>query len=155
MNEVLALFTDQLDVFAPLALCFGALLLVIDLWRSARHQRRSIMGRVFGYAPKPDQSPPQNTSKEQSETLETAFKDFEARMMIKIASLEATLETQKSDIEKMISHAVKDVSQVREDMQVLQSLALAEAGHDAQTLMDVAPLSQDEAETILSLRKRG
>ena len=68
-------------------------------------------------------------------------------------AIEDAISSQSTDVEKTILAALKDVSDLRADMQMMQGLSLAQSGHDAQTLMDVAPLSQEEAEAVLKLRK--
>lgn len=150
MNEILGLVSNQMDVFAPLALGFGALLFFIDLWRSARHQQRSLMGRFLGYAPKAAIS----LSESAPVAPEANLVVIESRLMTRLDELEELITSQNADMQKSVSQALQNVGQVKDDLQVLHGLALAQSGDDVQTLMDIAPLSEDEADTILKLRGR-
>lgn len=140
MNDWIVWITQQPNEIYTAVAVAVALFLFVDMFRSARFQKVTLLGRVLGYAPR--QHPKQETQGDH------AIKQLEQRLVHLHENQDRFISARIEEIGDVIEKIQRDVDWLTTDQIISVAVAMAKNGGSNDQVSTIKGLTEEEAELI-------
>ncbi len=141
MIDLTALMLEQSTEFYTALGIAGAVFFAFELYRSGRYQKRTLLGRLLGYAPKPIATP-------KNDVVSAGFARLEARLGDLHKDQSAQLAARIEEIGHAIEQIQRDVDWLTTDQIIDAAVNMAKNGLSLDEIAATKGLSSEDAELI-------
>lgn len=140
MNDWIVWITSQpVEMYTAVAVAV-ALFLFVDMFRSARFQKVTLLGRVLGYAPR-------HTLEKKTQD-DHALKQLEQRLVHLHENQDRVMSARIEEIGDVIEKIQRDVDWLTTDQIISVAVAMAKHGGADDQMSTIKGLTEEEAELI-------
>jgi len=147
MKELLELgiVQDNLVYLAAAGSC--GVVLVVDMYRSARSSRVTMLGKLLGYAPKVIE--PQNPNAD----ILTALEQTETRLTAALSQHDADHSTNRAKFEDAFSKMQHDIEWLTSDRMIETALRMSDQGVSRSEIAKSQGLSEEELDLLIQMSR--
>lgn len=147
MKELLELGIVQDNLVYLAAAGFCGVVLVLDMYRSARSSRVTMLGKLLGYAPKVIE--PQNPNAD----ILTALEQTETRLTAALSQRDADHSTNRAKFEDAFSKMQHDIEWLTSDRMIETALRMSDQGVLRSEIAKSQGLSEEELDLLIQMSR--
>ena len=147
MKELLELGIVQDNLVYLAAAGFFGVVLVVDMYRSARSSRVTMLGKLLGYAPKV--IVPQNPNAE----ILTALEQTETRLTAALSQHDADHSINRAKFEDAFSKMQHDIEWLTSDRMIETALRMSDQGVSRSEIAKSQGLSEEELDLLIQMSR--
>ena len=147
MNELLELGIGQDNVMYLAAAGFCGVVLVVDMYRSARLSRVTLLGKLLGYAPR------QIPKLDQNSDIMSAIEQTEARLAAALSQRDADQVAHRAKFEDAFCKLQQDIEWLTSDRMIETALRMSSEGVAHSEIAKSQGLSEDEVDLLIRMSR--
>lgn len=147
MNELLELGIVQDNLMYLAAAGFCGVVLVVDMYRSARGSRATILGKLLGYAPKPVETTDPNSD------IISALEQTETRLTAALSQRDAEQVANRAKFEDAFCKMQHDIEWLTSDRMIETALRMSQEGVSHSEIAKSQGLSEEEVDLLIRMSR--
>lgn len=147
MNELLELGIVQDNLMYLAAAGFCGVVLVVDMYRSARGSRATILGKLLGYAPKPVETTYPNSD------IISALEQTEMRLTAALSQRDAEQVANRAKFEDAFCKMQHDIEWLTSDRMIETALRMSQEGVAHSEIAKSQGLSEEEVDLLIRMSR--
>lgn len=147
MNELLELGIVQDNLMYLAAAGFCGVVLVVDMYRSARGSRATILGKLLGYAPKQVETTDPNSD------IISALEQTETRLTAALSQRDAEQVANRAKFEDAFCKMQHDIEWLTSDRMIETALRMSQEGVSHSEIAKSQGLSEEEVDLLIRMSR--